>query len=158
VGDHAGRPGAALLASLSFFSFLVSFLEDFPLLVVRSFLYPSLILPLSFLYPSLILPLSFLNPSFILPLSFLYPSFLYPSLILPLSFLYPSFLVPFTYQMLARVQQYQMLCSLGHRHFMCASMRRNRSLRAGPGTSSVRWDRGHLRSDGTARGRGQHPP
>ena len=30
--------------------------------------------------------------------------------------------------------------SLGHRHFMCASMRRKRFLRAGPGTFSVRWD------------------
>ena len=31
--------------------------------------------------------------------------------------------------------------SLSHRHFMCVSMRRNRSLRAGPGGAfSVRWD------------------
>ena len=37
--------------------------------------------------------------------------------------------------------------SLGHRHFICVSMRRKRSLRAGPGTFSVR---------GGARG--QHPP
>jgi len=48
------------------------------------------------------------------------------------SFCPPSFYVPH---------------SLGHRHFICVSMRRKRSLRAGPGTFSVR---------GGARG--QHPP
>ena len=48
------------------------------------------------------------------------------------SFCAPSFYVPH---------------SLGHRHFICVSMRRKRSLRAGPGTFSVR---------GGARG--QHPP
>ena len=37
--------------------------------------------------------------------------------------------------------------SLGHRHFICVSMRRKRSLRAGPGTFSV-----------TGGARGQHPP